>query len=108
MIEVKLIKNSNLDIYSLTVNNHADTFVCAGVSMLVLNTVNALDVFTDAVFDLELEQDGGFLKLDFPEIKAGECDSNVALLLNTLELGLDSTLHEYPDEIIIIKEVQQC
>ncbi len=109
MIEVKLFKNSNSDIYSFEVVNHAETFVCAGVSMLTLNTINALDAFTDAVFDVELDQeDGGFLKVDFPEIKSGKHDSDVALLLNTLELGLDSTLQEYPDEILIYKEVQQC
>ncbi len=109
MIEVKLFKNSNSDIYSFEVVNHADTFVCAGVSMLTLNTINALDAFTDAVFDVELDQeDGGFLKVDFPEIKSGKQDRDVALLLNTLELGLDSTLAEYPDEILIYKEVQQC
>lgn len=109
MIEVKLFKNSNSDIYAFEVLNHAETFVCAAVSMLVLNTINALDAFTDAVFDLEIdEQDGGFIKLDLPEIKDGKHFSDVALLINTLELGLDSTLAEYPNEIVIYKEVQQC
>ncbi len=109
MIDVKLFKNSNNDIYSFIIVNHGDSFVCAGVSMLALNTINALDAFTDAVYDLEVDEiDGGFLKIDFPEIKEGKVDRDVALLLNTLELGLDGTLEQYPEHILIYKEVQQC
>ncbi len=107
MIQVKLFKNSNSDIYAFEVLNHADTFVCASVSMLILNTINALDAFTDAVFDVELDQEeGGFVKVDLPEIQGGKHFDDVALLLNTLELGLVSTLQEYPEEITITEEVQ--
>ncbi len=108
MIEVKLFKNSNNDIFSFTVLNHADSFVCAGVSMLVINTVNAIEAFTEAKFTIDYDEiDGGYMKVILPEIKSGKHFNDVALLLNTLELGLDSTLQEYPDEIIINKEVQQ-
>lgn len=109
MIEVKLFKNSNSDIYAFEMLNHAETFVCAGVSMLVLNTINAIEVFTDTAFILDFdEQDGGRLTLCLPEIEKGEHFSDVALLTNTLELGLDATLEEYPNELVIYKEVQQC
>ncbi len=108
-IDVKLFKNSNNDIYSFVIVNHTESFVCASVSMLALNTINAIETFTDVDFAVEADEpDGGYLMVEFPQIKEGQHYSDVALLLNTLELGLDATLEEYPEHILIYKEVQQC
>lgn len=102
MIKVTIVKNSNDNICAFEIENHADSYVCAGVSMLVINTLNAIEVFTDEPMLVQIDEDNtGYISAEFENIKNGMADDKLALLLNTMELGLVSTKKNYKKEITI-------
>lgn len=61
-----------------------EDIVCAAVSVLAQNTVNAIEAFTEDVFQCSVED--GFLDCSF----SGTISKETKLLLNTLLLGLES------------------
>ncbi len=87
---------------------HGQDIVCAAVTVLVLNTVNALERFTDTAFVCEADvKNGGFIKVDFPE--GSWQDSDTQLLLQTMALGLADVEKEYQRFITLeYEEVQLC
>ncbi len=71
-----------------------EDIVCSAVSILTLNTVNAIEQFTEIPFRVEAdEKKGGFLKILFP--LEGMADHDTQLLLKTLEMGLSAIETEY-------------
>ncbi len=71
-----------------------EDIVCSAVSVLTLNTVNAIEQFTEIPFRVEAdEKKGGFLKILFP--LEGMADHDTQLLLKTLEMGLSAIETEY-------------
>lgn len=101
MIQVKFYKNINNVLYGFKVKNHGDSYVCAAVSALVLNTVNCIEHFTDAVFNLDYKEEGGYISFSVPSIKMGEHCLEASLLLNSLEFGLKGISAEYPESVKI-------
>ena len=79
--------------------------VCSAVSVLTLNTINAIEQFTEIPFRCEAdEKNGGFLKVLFP--LEGMADHDTQLLLQSLELGLSAIETEYNRYFTLInKEV---
>lgn len=79
--------------------------VCSAVSVLTLNTINAIEQFTEIPFRCEAdEKNGGFLKVLFP--LEGMTDHDTQLLLQTLEMGLSAIETEYKRYFTLIdKEV---
>lgn len=82
---------------SLLVKNHGAPIVCAGISALVLNTINSIETLTSDVFSLKHEQEGGFIEISFPNKLSPEAQ----LLMASLMLGIKAALAEYPKEIKI-------
>ena len=72
--------------------------VCAAVSVLVINTVNSIDEFTTDDYEVEQAEDGGFLRLQFPDVP-GE---RATLLMDSLVLGLKSIEADYGNEYITL------
>lgn len=72
--------------------------VCAAVSALVINTVNAVEAFTEDPFEVEQAEDGGFLQLTFPEAP-GE---RAALLMDSLVLGMQQIEAEYGNQFVTL------
>ncbi|WMI80730.1 ribosomal-processing cysteine protease Prp [Anaerotignum sp. MB30-C6] len=71
-----------------------EDIVCSAVSVLTLNTLNAIEQFTEIPFRCEAdEENGGFLKIHFP--LEGMADHDTQLLLRTLEMGLSAIETEY-------------
>ncbi|MCL2048732.1 MAG: ribosomal-processing cysteine protease Prp [Defluviitaleaceae bacterium] len=103
MIGITIVRDGAGKITSFTAENHGETIVCAAVSMLVLNTVNSIEVLTRDSFTCDYDENGGFLtfSLDNHVQTAG-----VKILLEAMYLGLASAKAEYPGEIEI-KEVKQ-
>lgn len=102
VIKVTIVKNSNDDICAFEVKNHGKSIVCASVSMLVINTLNAIEVFTDEPMLYQADEDEmGYISAEFEDIKNGIHNEKVALLLDTMELGLLSTEKNYKKEITI-------
>ena len=79
--------------------------VCAAVSTLMFNTINAIEAFTEIPFGCDVEEkNGGYLKLAIP--KEGMEDHDTQLLLKTMELGLTAIETEYDRYLTLIhKEV---
>ncbi|MCQ4937037.1 ribosomal-processing cysteine protease Prp [Anaerotignum propionicum] len=79
--------------------------VCSAVSVLTLNTINAIEQFTEIPFRCEAdEKNGGFFKVLFP--LEGMADHDTQLLLQTLEMGLSAIETEYKRYFTLIdKEV---
>ncbi len=72
--------------------------VCAAISMLVLNTANSIEKFTDSRI---VGSDDGCIRWDF----ADEPDDGGRLLMDSLMLGLKNVEEKYgPDHIKLIIE----
>lgn len=71
--------------------------VCAGVSALVLNTINSIETFTDDEFTCEVQEENGdvsFEMVNSPSEKA-------ALLLDSLVLGVTAIKDTYTKYITV-------
>jgi uncharacterized protein YsxB (DUF464 family) len=77
--------------------------VCAGVSALVINTVNSIESLTDARYQLDTDETTGLIDFTLQD-RAGH---DAALLLNSMILGLQGIQTDYGDEYLILnyKEV---
>lgn len=110
MIEATIYRKDG-KICAFQITGHAgyakrgEDIVCAAASVLTLNTVNAIEEFTEIPYRYEAdEKKGGFLKVVFPI--EGMADHDVQLLLKTLEMGLSEMQKEYNRYLTLIyKEV---
>ena len=102
MIQAKLYRKNDR-LCGFRISGH--DIVCAAVSVLAFNTVNAVEKFTEVPFQCEADaENGGYLKVLFP-IEGMEA-ADVQLLLETLALGLAGIEMEYGSYITLkIEEV---
>ena len=110
MITVKICKNHDGDITEFETRGHAGyddsgkDIVCAAVSMLVINTINSIEAFTDTDMEVESRSDE-----DDALISAkvtGHMSDKTAVLLKALELCLTQAAKGNPKYIsITFKEV---
>jgi uncharacterized protein YsxB (DUF464 family) len=77
--------------------------ICAGVSALVINTINSIEEFTDARYKIDTDEESGLIDFTLQE-KAGH---DTSLLLKSMVLGLQGIQTDYGDEYIVLnyKEV---
>lgn len=66
-----------------------EDIVCAAVSVLTTNTINAIETFTDD--EISYETDDGYLKFEI----SGKISQESQLLLNAMMLGLQSIEKSY-------------
>lgn len=80
-----------------------EDIVCAGVSTLVINTLNAIETFTQESFDAETDRTSGLIDIHFHQ-PAGH---DAQLLLDTMVLGLQDIQNNYGTDysFITFKEV---
>lgn len=111
MIKVKISKKNN-KIYAFDISGHAEydeygkDIVCSAISVLVINTVNSIQKFTDATLVIdEYNKKTGNIKFKL-DIEKGIYSSEVEVLLKSLELGLNSIKEQYGNQYIDIEEVQ--
>ena len=108
MISVTVFQNSNKEYTGFKVNGHSDyaesgsDIVCAAVSILVTNTINALEIYTTDTFTFESQEDTGYMLCMF----STQLSEQAVLLCNTMILGLKSIQSEelYQEHIKIIFE----
>ena len=83
--------------------NAGDDIVCAGISTLVINTINSIDSLTNSSFHLETEEESGLIDFTFEE----SADHDAQLLVESMILGLQGIQNDYVNEFIILnfKEV---
>ena len=107
MIQITIYKHNN-EYSKITAFGHAGfeeygkDIVCAAVSVLIINTANSLEQFTDDLFDASTLEDGTteILLKEHPGEKA-------VLLLDSLCFGLNCILSQYGETYLRIdyKEV---
>ena len=97
MIKAEIYQSSDKDCLGFKIEGHAgyaeagEDIVCAAVSMLVINTINSIEVFTEEEFTFESDEESGRIEMMFKE-HPGE---RAALLCDSLVLGLQGVESEY-------------
>ena len=103
MIRVTIYKNEKHQCVGFKAHGHAgfseegQDIVCAAVSVLVINTVNSLEAFTDDQF--EVQEGDGYVSFHFtaPVTERG------TLLMDSLILGLTEIEHSYNNRYLTVK-----
>ena len=83
--------------------NAGDDIVCAGISTLVINTINSIEVLTDTEILADAEQESGTIHVNFPS----GCDKQAKLLVDAMILGLQGIQKNYGKKFLTLdfKEV---
>ena len=110
MIKAVFFKDSGGAYRGFSISGHAGyadsgrDIICAGVSVLAINTVNSIEAFTEDKFEAAVDDKTGMLTCSFLEAVSAES----TLLVNSLLLGLRGIEEDYTDHTYIkisIKEV---
>lgn len=102
MIKADIFRNKNKDIYGFRITGHAgyseegSDIICSAVTILVINTINSIELFTKDDFNGNMdEENGGFIEFFIPAIEAGNECHDAQLLLKTMLNGLNTIRDEY-------------
>lgn len=104
MIDIKFFIRND-DVVEFKICGHAEydeygrDIVCASVSVLVINTINSIEQFTDDKFITRIDEKDGLIEFKLSE----QASSSTNLLLNSLKLGLSEITNEY-NEYICFRE----
>ena len=108
MIRITIYKNkSNNEIVGFTSQGHAGydrsgkDIVCAATSILIINTINSIDQFTDVEFDCNSDEKNARIKFIITKNKNNK---ESLVLLKALELGLTEIACDNPKYISITFE----
>ena len=109
MVRVTILKTRHGKYAGFNTSGHAEysegpDIVCAACSVLVINTINAIETFTDDLFHVSSNQETGEIRFRFESVPA----ERSTLLIDSLVLGLQSMEEssEYGPYIdVIIREV---
>jgi uncharacterized protein YsxB (DUF464 family) len=104
MTSITVIKEDNR-IIAFTCNGHAgyakesEDIVCAAISMLVINTINSIEVLTSTKPIVETDQESGYIHCSFED----DVTDDATLLLEVMLLGLSQIREQYGTKYIDIK-----
>ena len=109
MTKITIFRNQKQEYLAFSCVGHVgyadagEDIVCAGISVLVINTINALGMFTKEQFKTNQDEETGLISVSF-EQPAGH---DAKLLLDTMVLGLQGIQNNYGNDYIILnfKEV---
>ena len=109
MINVTIFTDSRKQYRGFSVLGHAGyadsgyDIICASVSVLSINTVNAIEKFTQDDITVNVDENSGLLSMTFDDTVSSESK----LLVDTMILGLEDIVTSYGDTYIKIsyKEV---
>lgn len=104
MIHAAIYQNKRKECTGFQLSGHAgyakqgQDIVCAAASVLVINTINAIERFTNDTFSFSSEEESGIISCQFKKTPSQETQ----LLLKTMILGLsdmadDENYVEYID-----------
>ena len=104
MISVKITKKDKLyhEVYCIGHAGFAksgEDIVCAAVSVLVINTINAIEQFTEDPFSVDTDPKTGLIDMVFTE----DVSKEATLLLDTLSLGLTEIENQYGKKYFTLK-----
>ena len=108
MISIEIIRDGSGNILGLKSRGHADyaesgnDIVCAAVSMLVINSLNAIEQFSKTEVKLKAtDQGSGVIDAEF----AGIPDEKAQVILDTMLLGLKDTAVRYGKYLKLIDTI---
>ena len=111
MIKVNIYRNKNNNIYGFKLSGHAgfaeegSDIVCSAVTVLVFNTINCIEEFTDEPFECDLdEKKGGFIDYSLTDVKEGGYNKDADILIRAMVRGLMDIQLEYSSYISINDE----
>ena len=93
MTHITIYKSTNGGIVGFRLAGHAgyaeegSDIICSAVSILTFNTINSIEKFTDAKFDVSVDEEAAVV--DF--MVTSDISDTTQVLLNALELGLSKT-----------------
>lgn len=109
MINITILKNQDNAFLGFECVGHAafgeegQDIVCAGVSALVINTINSVAYFTKDKFSTDTDEESGMISF----LLERPAEQGTELLINSLVLGLQGIQNSYGNEYITLnfKEV---
>lgn len=99
MIDVTVYRDNENHYKGFRCSGHAgyaesgEDIVCSAVSVLVINTVNAIERLTDDPFEIGADEETGLIAVDF----TGVPGHDTALLMDALVMGLQSVEEMHSD-----------
>lgn len=107
MIQVMIEQSPDERIHSFTVRGHANfdrygsDIVCAGVSTVTFGTLNAVEVITGVVPDIEQDGEEGYLHWTVPDGLPHKTAEQIQLLLRGMLVSLQTIEESYGDYVKI-------
>ena len=80
-----------------------EDIVCAGISTLVINTINSVELLTETTILADADEADGTIDVNFPS----GCDKQAKLLVDAMILGLQGIQTNYGNKFLTLdfKEV---
>ena len=97
MTVITIFRNKNQEILGFVCVGHAgfarfgQDIVCAGISILVQNTINSIQAYTEEGFSCEADEKSGDIRFHFSDVP----EHDAALLINSMILGLQGIQSSY-------------
>ncbi|MFX3674507.1 MAG: ribosomal-processing cysteine protease Prp [Paenisporosarcina sp.] len=107
MIQVTIEQDQSGQVRSFEMKGHADfaehgkDLVCAGASAVSFGALNAIITLTNITPDIQQGQDGGFLKVLFPQNLNSKTNEQVQLLVQAMIVSLQTIEQDYAQHIKI-------
>lgn len=80
-------------------NEYSKDIVCSSISVLVINTINSIEQFTDDKFRVNTDEKSGLIECSFLD----SISSDTVLLMNAMILGLTEIKKQYGKTYIDLK-----
>lgn len=102
MIKITIYKDRETNYKSFEVKGHSGfaesgfDIICAGVSVLVINTINSIKQLTADKISVHTDENSGLIQCEFSQIPSKEAE----LLLDSLVIGLKGIRKEYKNEYV--------
>ena len=97
MTDITIFRNKNQEILGFECVGHAgfarfgQDIVCAGISILVQNTINSIQAYTEEGFTCEADEKSGDIRFHFEDVP----EHDAALLIDSMILGLQGIQSSY-------------
>ncbi|MDY2700495.1 MAG: ribosomal-processing cysteine protease Prp [Suilimivivens sp.] len=105
MTTITIMKSKNGEYKRVTCEGHAgyadagEDIVCSAISILVINTINSLDVLTDVQMEVTSDQEKGLIDCRL----IGNSDLSSTLLIDSMVLGLQNVVSQYGKQYLKLK-----
>ena len=105
MTKITIFRNQDQQFLGFDCLGHAgyaeegEDIICAGISALVINTVNSLGIYTEDKFSTDSDEESGKITLRFASPAGHDAD----LLMKSLVLGLQGIQNTYGNDYVILK-----